>query len=77
MDEMTLPEAAELLGVHRTRVWQYVRDGVLTGRKVGRDYVVKRDEVLKIKECPPRRGRPPRPTPVEGGSGQSSAERPS
>ncbi len=74
---MTLPEAAELLGVHRTRVWQYVRDGVLTGRKVGRDYVVQRDEVLKIKEHPPRRGRPPKPAPAAGIGSPSSAEQPS
>lgn len=74
---MTLPEAAELLGVHRTRVWQYVRDGVLTGRKVGRDYVVKRDEVLKVKADPPRRGRPPKPPPAEGIGSQSPAEQPS
>ncbi len=74
---MTLPEAAELLGVHRTRAWQYVRDGVLTSRKVGRDYVVKRDEVLRLKAHPPRRGRPPKPAPAEGTTSPASAEQPS
>ena len=55
---MTLPEAAVLLGRTRARVWQYVQDGTLPARKIGRDYIVKRDDVLKLKENPRPRGRP-------------------
>ena len=75
MEEMTLPEAAELLGVHRTRVWQYVRDGVLPGRKVGRDYVVRREDVLRLKAHPPRRGRPAKAA-REGTTEQPATDRP-
>jgi len=57
---MTLPDAAEMLGKTHARVWQYVRDGVLPARKVGRDYLVRRDDVQHLKDNPPRRGRPPK-----------------
>lgn len=57
---MTVPEAAAALGVHRTRVWQYIRDGLLPGRKIGRDWVVTREAVQHLQDHRPARGRPRR-----------------
>jgi len=57
---MTVPEAAEALGLHRTRIWQYIKRGMLPARKVGRDWAVKRDGVLYLKEHPLPKGRPRR-----------------
>ncbi len=62
-DDLTLPEAAALLGRTHVRVWQYVRDGLLPARKVGRDYIVRRADVLAFKANMPRLGRPPKSPP--------------
>ena len=59
MSEMlTLREAAELLGVHRTRIYQFVRAGRLPVERHGeRATLVRRDDVLALERKPTGRPR--------------------
>lgn len=41
----TAAEAAEMLGVTKATVGQWIRDGKLGGRKAGRDYRIAREEL--------------------------------
>lgn len=45
MDELSTAEAAELAGVDQSSVRRAIREGRLKGRKVVRDYVVRRKDV--------------------------------
>jgi excisionase family DNA binding protein len=48
-----LPEAAELVGVSRTRIFEAARNRELTIRKAGRASIVTRDDLLAwIKSLP-------------------------
>lgn len=53
---VSVAEAAELLGVHRSRVEQLLRSGRLRGRRAGRLWFVDERSVLEIRRAP---GRPP------------------
>jgi excisionase family DNA binding protein len=46
---MTLPQAAEQLGMHRTRLWQMVKAGTVQAEKVGRDWLIDQGEVDRLK----------------------------
>ncbi len=71
---MTINEAAELLGVHRSRVWQYCRDGLLPYRRIGPVYVIPGENVRALKANPPRRGRPPKAHDAARETGAADAE---
>jgi len=60
-DDLTLPQAAALLGRTQVRVWQYVRDGRLPTRRVGRDHIVRRADVMALKEQIAQWDRPRKP----------------
>lgn len=45
MSELTVPEAAEHLNVHQTRVRELLRAGTVVGRRVGRQWLIDLDEL--------------------------------
>ena len=56
--ELTTAEAATELGVSRRRVRQYITEGRLKARKLGRDYIIDSRSLAAFK--PRRTGRPMR-----------------
>ena len=66
----TLPEAARIAGVSRTRMFDAVRRGELTIRKVGRSSIVTHEELLIWIRSLPVKGKPANtdPTRVESNS---------
>jgi excisionase family DNA binding protein len=54
VDELSPEGAAELLGVSASRVRQLLRAGVLSGRRVGRSWLVRRDDVAAYVGTPRR-----------------------
>ena len=59
--DLTIAEAAALLGVHRSRVEQLLRSGRLAGRRSGRIWLVDGDAVADVQEQPRAAGRPMAP----------------
>ncbi len=57
-DYMTSREAATELGLSKSRVDQYVRDGRLTAVMVGNARLIPRAEVAALKKLPRAAGRP-------------------
>jgi excisionase family DNA binding protein len=49
---MTTQEAAEALGIHRSRVLHYIGNGRLRAVKVGRDWWLTAQEVERFKALP-------------------------
>lgn len=58
--EMSVEEAAGILGVSRARVYAMVKDGVLEGRKVGQSVLVSTASVKERQSSPRGAGRPKR-----------------
>lgn len=56
-DELTVAEAATLLGVSRWRVHQWIRDGRLPARKHGPLLWISRDALAALERQPPGRPR--------------------
>jgi hypothetical protein len=54
----TLPEAARIAGVSRTRIFEAVRKQDLTIRKAGRASIVTHDDLVAWIESLPARGKP-------------------
>ena len=50
MSELTVPEAAEHLSVHQSRVRELLQAGTLTGRRVGRQWLIKTDDLDRHRE---------------------------
>lgn len=57
-DLFSVAEAAAELGVTRARVNQLIDSGVLIAQKIGRSYVISRDELEKAKGRNQTPGRP-------------------
>ena len=55
---MTTADAAEVLGVSRRRVQQYVTEGRLSSLVFGRSMMLKRSEVRDLSGDMPKLGRP-------------------
>ena len=55
---LSVAEAAEMLGVHRTRINQLVDSGDLPATRIGRSYVIREADLEKVKDRPA----PGRPT---------------
>jgi excisionase family DNA binding protein len=55
---ITTSQAAERLGVHITRVQQFIRSKRLPAEKVGRDWLIDENNLALISEC--KTGRPPK-----------------
>lgn len=51
-DYISVKEAAEIIGLSTSRVYQYIKSGRLPARKVGDVRVVPREEVQKFKRSP-------------------------
>lgn len=45
---LTVKEVAQLLRIHRPKVYDLIRDGTIQGFKLGSDWRVKRDSVEKL-----------------------------
>jgi excisionase family DNA binding protein len=56
---MTIPEAAERLGLSVAMVRRYCSSGKLPAQKVGRDWTVRQRDVERFALSPRRRGRKP------------------
>jgi excisionase family DNA binding protein len=59
---LSVAEAAEVLGVHRTRINQLIDSGDLPASRIGRAYAVRENDLELVRERPAP-GRPPK---VEG-----------
>ena len=55
---LSVIEAAEKLGVSRWRVNQFINEGRLPAKKVGRSYVIKESDLKLVEDRPT--GRPPK-----------------
>lgn len=61
---VTVPEAAEIIGVTEGRVRQLLKSGDLDGQKLGRDWVVPKGEADRFAALdPPTVGRPRKTNP--------------
>jgi excisionase family DNA binding protein len=56
---LTTRQAAERLGISIPRIHQLINEGLLPAEKIGRDYVI-REEDLKLAKDRPKAGRPPK-----------------
>ena len=54
---MTVKEVAEALRLSDQTIWRYVKEGKLSGRKVGRRYLIPVEDVEALRE--PKRQPPP------------------
>ena len=61
MSVLSVAEVASQLDIDRSRVRQMLRAGVLSGSRVGRDWVVPSEAVASLRERPMKAGRPPAP----------------
>jgi excisionase family DNA binding protein len=59
MGLLTTRQAAERLGISIPRIHQLINEGLLPAEKIGRDYVI-REEDLKLAKDRPKAGRPPK-----------------
>jgi excisionase family DNA binding protein len=63
-DVVLIPEAARMLGVSRQTLWRHIDRGHLPAKKMGRDYVIKRVDLVAFEaERQKAPGRPRKPTP--------------
>lgn len=60
---MTVKEVAAALRLSDQTVWRYVKDGRLSGRKVGRQYLIPVEDVEALRE--------PKRQPPESGEAQA------
>jgi excisionase family DNA binding protein len=58
VDDLSVGQAADQLGVDRSRVRQLLRAGTLSGRHAGRDWLVSAEGVAALRARPVRSGRP-------------------
>ena len=67
-DLLTQSEAAEIIGVHQTRISYFVRNGRLPAIRVGLQTVIRRRDAERFRDIPRRVGRPPAtpPQPAKG-----------
>lgn len=61
---VTVKEAAELLGLSARRVRQFIEEGRLPGQKIGRQWLLKRSDVIVFATKPRTVGRPEKPVPT-------------
>lgn len=54
----TVKEASETLGVNETRVRQFIYGGRLLAKKIGRDLLIKDEDLAAFAEIERRTGRP-------------------
>ena len=57
MKLLTAKQAAEILGVHHSRVRVLIREGRLPAQKLGREWIIMESDLEKVKDRKP--GRPP------------------
>ena len=64
----SLPEAARVAGVSRTRIFDAVRRRELTIRKAGRSSIVSHNDLVAWIDSLPVKGKPASPDPVRAGT---------
>ena len=64
MNLLTVPQAAEKLGVHRSRVHALIKAGRLPAEKVGIQYLIKASDLKLVEER--KTGRPPKTAAKKG-----------
>ena len=57
-DMLTAPQAAKLLGLHRSLVCKYIRENRIKGHLVGRIYVIPKSEVVRFSRIERPHGNP-------------------
>lgn len=62
-DYVLIPVAAKELGVSRQTLWRYVSKERLPAERVGRDYVIRREDLEAFKATRKPAGRPRKPAP--------------
>jgi excisionase family DNA binding protein len=62
---LSVAEAADKLGVHRTRINQLIDSGDLPATRIGRSYVIREADLAKVKDRPSP-GRPSKKTTKKG-----------
>ena len=55
---LTVPQAAEILGLSRQRVHALVKSGAIPATKIGRDWLISQAELAAFRALPRKRGRP-------------------
>lgn len=59
MNMISVKEACKILGLSPTRVRQLIKDGRLPAEKIGRTFVLNREDVEAFASTPRPQGRPP------------------
>lgn len=72
MELLTTKQVAERLGISMARVHQLINEGRLPAEKIGRDYLIKEDDLKLVEDRKP--GRPPK-TETEKASKQISKKK--
>jgi excisionase family DNA binding protein len=71
---LSVAEAAEKLGVHRTRINQLIDSGDLPAARIGRAFVIREEDLEKVKDRPAP-GRPPAKAPGAKKAAKSGAKK--
>ena len=58
MKQLTTPQAAAKLGLSIYRIQQFIREGRLPAEKVGRDWLIREEDLKLVENRKP--GRPPK-----------------
>lgn len=65
-DEVTVEEAARIIGMHPGAVRRAIQAGRITARRIGqRVYLIEREEAERYRDNAPKRGRPRTTPPKE------------
>jgi excisionase family DNA binding protein len=62
-DYVLIPVAANEIGVSRQTLWRYVNAGRLPAEKIGRDFVIRREDLEAFKAARKPAGRPRKQAP--------------
>lgn len=60
---MLIPVAAKEIGVSRQTLWRYVSNGRLPAKKVGRDFMIRREDLAAFDAARKPAGRPRKAAP--------------
>lgn len=58
LNHLTVPQAAEILGLSRQRVHALVKSGAIPATMVGRDWLISMDALATFRTLRRKRGRP-------------------
>jgi excisionase family DNA binding protein len=58
---LTVKEVAGYLRVSRVTVWRWCQQGVIPAFRIGRNWRIRRDDLLNMEDCPKTERAPPPP----------------